>query len=429
MMKQLIRNLNGILSAQAVLAEIGEDGFLTVFQGVNAFPEEDVKETVCADEWQFCRSFAFGKCTKLVFNKDQAALHVLFDAEKREVRLLRDNESDFIPSYHKIETGDQPVRFWQFEVGHSLIDCGMCYIFLLSDGTFCLIDSAHHYSVHDDERIVDFLRRHTPAGSPIIVKGWIFTHGHDDHIAKFLDVARYHPEVKIQKIYENFIPEKMLPVDVFSTADRSFTASFRALIKEKAIPRYRPHALDMFYIGDLKITVLCNYEDLLPEVPKNYNDSSLTFLVQAGEDRVLFLGDAGHMESEVLKTRYGSDLKCDIVQQAHHGHFGVTPDLYKKANAAVALFPTTYIKFCEELHRYPANEESLRIAKHVFVASDGTVGFTFPLRKNKIIRYPDETFEDFQAVERLWDYTYSDAYKQELRQRFADRQEIQEVAW
>ena len=44
------------------------------------------------------------------------------------------------------------------------------------------------YSVNDDKRIIEFLKKQTGGRKPV-VSGWFFSHAHDDHICKLTDTV------------------------------------------------------------------------------------------------------------------------------------------------------------------------------------------------------------------------------------------------
>jgi hypothetical protein len=143
-------------------------------------------------------------------------------------------------------------------------------------------------------------------------------------------------------------------------------------------------------------------------------------MMTAENTRIIFPGDAGHEESFILEARYPKYLKSDIVQQAHHGHFGTTENFYRLVDASIALFPVTQIKFDEELHNYRANEVSIEIADAYYIASNGTVEIPLPYIKGNVKVYPDETFESFSGVYNLWSYEYSNEYKERLYNEYLE---------
>lgn len=336
---------------------------------------------------------------------------VTFDKIKGEIRRITDRYSAELNTEYK-KAGKCPVRLWQFEVDHTLIDCGMCYIIQCTDYSFVIIDSAHVYSLNDDIRLYEFLRSETPKDLPVVISGWYLSHGHADHICKCLDFILYNKDVEIKGLYYNFVPNDHFSSDKWLIADKKHTDLFNREIEKKTkILKYKLHSGQYFYIDCLRFDVLCNHEDVFPQSLEDYNDSSVMVMLTVNGDKVSFPGDASSKASIIAERRFPDFLKCDIVQVSHHGHFGTSVDFYKKSQAKVALFPVTQIKFDEEFPRIEANRVACKIAKHIYIASNGTVMFTFPLENSKILIYPDETNESFEGVYNLWNYEYSDEFK------------------
>lgn len=317
----------------------------------------------------------------------------------------------------------EKTTLWQFEVDHSLIDCGMCYIFRTVTGAFFIIDSAHTYSVNDCERIHKFLRERTPENEKIRIAGWFFSHGHEDHIAQFINYFNFFCEdTVIDNLYFNFISLDHRDGDEWMDSLRGYYKMFRnAIENHPEVNVIRLHTGQSFYVDNLKIDVLCSHEDVFPNDNSNYNDSSVVIMVTAENTKVLLPGDAGHEESYILEARYPKYLKSDIVQQAHHGHFGTTDNFYRLVDADVALFPVTQIKFDEELDHWSANRVSLEIADEYYIASNGTVEIDLSFKKGEIKVFPDETFESFKGVYDLWSYEYTKEYKEKLYKEYLSR--------
>lgn len=362
----------------------------------------------------------------LTFLCDSGVVYACYSENEKLLRVVCDPNVNIPSQTPQPIRGECPVRLWQFEVDHSLIDCGMCYIVQLSDYRFFVIDSAHVYSVNDDVRIYEFMRRRTPSDRPVRVAGWFFSHGHSDHVVKFLDILRFNKDIVIEGLYYNIAPTDHYSACTWDESEIHHAEEFLELTYGRAdIPVYTLHSGQRFFIGELEFCVLCTHEDVYPASLENYNDSSTVIMMYVGEDSVCFPGDAGGEESRILEKRFNAFLKCDIMQMAHHGHFGLSAEFYRRAAARVVLFPTTKIKYDEEFPRYDANRLAVAVAKHVFIASDGTVEFTFPLKGSTVRLYPDETFENFDGIRALWSYDYSDGFKRDLKRRFDERQSEQ----
>lgn len=343
---------------------------------------------------------------------------VTFDRAVNEIRRITDRYSARLNTEYK-RAGKCPVRLWQFEVDHTLIDCGMCYIIQCSDYSFVIIDSAHAYSLNDDVRLYELLRKETPSELPVIISGWYLSHGHADHICKCLDFILYNKKVEVKGLYYNFVPNDHSSSDNWLIADIKHTELFnREIEKRTDIPKYKLHAGQYFYIDCLRFDVLSNHEDVFPLSLEDYNDSSVMMMLTVDGNKVSFPGDASAKASIIAERRFPEFLRCDIVQVSHHGHRGTSVDFYNMSQAKVALFPVTQIKFDEEYPRIEANRVACRIAEHTFIASNGTVMFTFPLENSSILIYPDETNESFEGVFNLWAYDYTDEFKREHIERF-----------
>ena len=338
--------------------------------------------------------------------------------------VLEDNKN--LPEFKMREDIENKTKttLWQFEVDHSLIDCGMCYIIRACDGSFFIIDSAHTYSCRDDERIHQFLRERTPEGEKIRIAGWFFSHGHDDHIAQFTNFLKYcSNDVIIEGLYFNFPTFDHRDAHNWMGAGEGYINQFReAISKRPDIPVYTLHSGETFYIRNLKFQVLCSHEDVFPKSNENYNDSSVVLMMTAENTKVCFPGDAGHEESYILEERYKNGyLECEIMQSAHHAHFGTTPDFYRMTNSEVALVPSTQIMYDGDLPRYEATRVMTDIAKYLYIASNGTVEIDLPYKSGEIKVHPDETFENFQGINNLWNYEYTDERKAQLYKEYLAR--------
>lgn len=339
------------------------------------------------------------------------------------VRISLDGKTA-LPQYKKEEYADNgETTLWQFEVDHTLIDCGMCYILRDCEGSFFVIDSAHTYSIRDCDRIYDFLRERTPEGKKVHIKGWFLSHGHEDHIAQFMNYIRYYThDTVIERVYHNFVPNDHKDGTYWTPSNLNYvTAFYELMAKHPEIPVCRLHTGMYFYANNIRFDVLCSHEDVFPGDNENYNDSSVVIMAEAYGTKILFPGDAGHEESYILEDRYPEFLRSDIVQQAHHGHFGTTSKFYELVNAEIALFPVTQIKFDEELPHQEANRRSLEISKYYFIASNGTVEIPLPYKSGEFRLFHDETFESFSGVYNLWAYEYTKERKEQLYKEYLDR--------
>ena len=330
------------------------------------------------------------------------------------------NENKALPCFEKqsCDTKTETV-FYAFENDQALIDCGMCLLIQCPDYSFFVVDSGHYMQFNDNDRIYKFMRERTPEGQKVVVNGWLLSHAHSDHISKFMDFLRYNrSDVIIEGIYSNLIPDTNENSRFWSTEEVLLSRKLFKMLESTDIPTYKIHTGQRFYIRNLCFDVLGTHEDIYPQVMKDYNDSSCMVMLTAEDSRIFIPGDASNLASLELTKRYGKTLKCDVVQIAHHGHNGLYKEAYELLDADVAVFPITRIKFDEEYPRIEANRRAIELADRYYITSDGTVKIPLPYSPETIEKLPDETFEDFGKIERLWGYTYTDERKKELYDMF-----------
>ncbi len=391
--------------------DCGNNTELELYYNKTAEEYNELLSHIREDGYVTVQSTEIDAFLSVTLKKDKVQKTVTYDKNAREIRYITDCYSSVLNTEYR-KAGKCPVRMWQFEVDHTLIDCGMCYIFQCTDYSFIIIDSAHFYSLNDDERLYELLRKETPSDLPVVISGWYLSHGHADHICKCLDFLLNKKEVEVKGIYYNFVPDTHFFAQTWLIADRKHTELFnREVGKMTHIPKYKLHSGQYFYIDCIRFDVLCNHEDVFPQSLEDYNDSSLMSVITVDSDKISLPGDASSKASIIVERRYSDFLKCDIVQVSHHGHHGTSVDFYKKTQAEIALFPVTQIKFDEEYPRIEANRVACDIARRTYIASNGTVMFTFPLENSKILIYPDETNESFEGVFNLWNYDYTEEFK------------------
>jgi len=236
-----------------------------------------------------------------------------------------------------------------------LSDYGLSDVVRLSDGRLIIIDGANVYE-KDVDNLFARLKKDSPAEKPVIA-AWIFTHPHSDHYFCFFPfMEKYGDQVEIQKFFFNF-PEgddlehyPKLEKDGKSYAkwsgEEAITGGeilerFRKKVEKLGVPVYTPHTGQSYVIGDSRLQFYGTMDDTIHR-SQNINATSLMFTMELAGQRIFFGGD-GSFSDAALAERYGSELKCDILQVPHHG-FGCGTEAgqiagYRYIDPAVCLLP------------------------------------------------------------------------------------------
>lgn len=271
------------------------------------------------------------------------------------------------------------TRLYQLKLNQSIVNCGMSYVFKTENGEFFIIDGGY-FTPGEAQRLYSFLLDNA-TGKPII-RGWLFTHAHQDHIGCFIDfIEQYHDDVIIDTLYYNFQPTR----HAFALGSWRKKSNDLATIKHfyKVIKKYRGlyniHTLkanEQIRINELSLDVLYTADDLYPQ-KASFNDYSAVVRISVNGKRLLFLGDVQKQGSRILLNS-GVDLRADYVQVAHHGFNGATKELYKAISPRYALFSCPQNEFEKnknsDVNAYILND--LGIEKY-FVSGVGDVEFEF----------------------------------------------------
>ena len=126
------------------------------------------------------------------------------------------------------------------------------------------------------------------------------------------------------------------------TDTRTYDYVMQAMRYRNITPEH-PGIGDTFMLGDAKVTVLSpgdhDYGDEL-------NDYSFSVLVEHGNDRFIFTGDAEtEAESDIVDT--GIDIEADVYQAGHHGSRTSSSDKFLDA-----VNPSSVVISCGEDNKY-----------------------------------------------------------------------------
>lgn len=319
------------------------------------------------------------------YANDQYVVHAGYYAYEKAVRLTIEPRKALpaLPADNQYTASIQPsvaMLGLEFEGKQN----GLCLVFQLADGSYIIVDGGFNRT-RDAQSLYEYMYAHAPDPSNITIAGWFITHSHSDHHGAFLSFCQnYGAQVTVEYVIANFpSTEARLEGGVNDGAGGSTIVSTAE--KLRGTQFIKAHTGYIFHMRDAKIEILYTHESFAPRILSYYNTSSLIFTVDLAGQRFMVLGDASHDAGKIAQSMYGSYLKSDIIQTAHHGYTtgstvysGIT-GLYTKAAAPVVLWPLgdqTYPSMSSRA--FSRHLQELSTTKEIFVAGSRDIRLMLP---------------------------------------------------
>lgn len=120
-------------------------------------------------------------------------------------------------------------------------------------------------------------------------------------------------------------------VSNFEKDNKTYQKLIQAL-DNKNLAYTTPKVGSQYFLGTAKITILAPNEEY-----DNPNDSSIALMVQNGDNKFLFTGDASEeAENDILGN--GIDISADVYQAGHHGSkYSTSEEFFRKVSPAYAV--------------------------------------------------------------------------------------------
>ncbi|MBQ8342092.1 MAG: hypothetical protein IJY22_06955 [Clostridia bacterium] len=336
-----------------------------------------------------------GRCISSCFTTDTLVIHVLHVSGENILRAVVDLRSAAeLPPKEPFCDGTphcaEPAIMLFGDHMFEAVDCGMGYVFRLTDGTFLLIDGGCSRPATIADALYDRLVE-LAEGREIVIAAWIFTHYHGDHMDAYFQFSeKYGKRVTLKRVIHN-IQGEFVDTVVKGCGHSYFqkTERTREMYREP-VAFYRAYTGQKYEFPDLTVEMLFGPEDYeMPRYSYDVNGTSLAFRVTSMGQTYLFLGDATEMESDKIAYRYGALLKSDAVQVAHHGYPGGTRALYDLVAAPVFFWSCPYYdprEYIADRNRYNdpnwsplVREMAAKHAKVVYLLWEGTAILSMPI--------------------------------------------------
>ena len=347
----LPRQLPG-LSATALL-----DGAIIYTASGDLSRYTSLCEALTSDGYTKADEHGLGDCRFAAFTGEDITCSVLYSPKEELIRAVCEPCIN-LPTRPTVTKAVCPPLLIQLKLTYIRADCGMSYVFRLSDGRFVILDGGEN-EYEEAERLYDTLKRYRVNDGEPTVAAWLFSHPHGDHIGVFSDFVRHHADVAIEEIVYNF------DGDVICASMFAYPDFWETLRKLKNTRVHIARTGQVYTFGDAVFEVIGTGDDHCPSRLWTCNESSVVFRLTLAGHTVMLPGDAMHIAEGMLSKRYDpAYLNCEFLQVGHHG-FGSADQAF-----LAAVDPRAVLWSCPDFWYYNVSEWECNAAIRAYQYAD-----------------------------------------------------------
>ena len=221
-------------------------------------------------------------------------------------------------------------------------------IIRFADGSFMIYDGGNNNS-HQSKQIYDTLIKYAPDPKNVVVRAWVFSHFHGDHIGAFrnyVDRYKLNKIITIESFIFNFCDTKE-QTETISAGQMSAVESAIKTLDPK-IPVYKCLTGQIYRFPGMDMEILACMSDFIPlvigyeraDADKEKGDgnsmSTVVRLITPEGNTCMLTGDSTNIVLDDMVDRYGMDyLDSDIVTTPHHAH---NRESYRARNATIKFY-------------------------------------------------------------------------------------------
>ena len=329
---------------------LGGNSFMHIAENTTSEEYEAYIEELYLNGFIFYTENEIGNNKYATFLTEMQIVNLMYIAEYKEVRVMVDDRDEFdLPGLEIDNTYEDLTdpSLTVLGIGATGWPGGMGYVYKLADGTFFIIDGGINTpdastGITSAEWLYETLRELADDPDNIVISGWLLTHTHKDHLGAFIDMpknAEYLKHIKVEQVIYNQ-PTDQIMTDTGHPERIPWMPDALDLWKPDSVVKAHPG--QVFYYCDLTVTVLGTQELVLPQFTDSHNNHSVVTMVDYKDMRALYLGDAEGLMNKALEDIYYGELKCDILQLAHHGYNNTEAGpVYELADPTIVFWPVS----------------------------------------------------------------------------------------
>ncbi|MBQ7347052.1 MAG: hypothetical protein IJW55_03770 [Clostridia bacterium] len=294
------------------------------------------------------------------YQKDNQMVHTYYTDCEKEVRVIGAKDallpSTEAPTYTKVCDATYTTLAVMTAEGTVSGDA-LGGIVQLEDGSFIIYDGGNKNAASATQ-IYSQLVKKAPDKNNIVVRAWIFSHQHGDHVGAFNAYASSSyvnaSNIKIESFIYNFCDTEE-QIEFLPNARKEFDGVAASIKKfSYDIPVYKCLTGQVFYFPGMQMEILSCMSDFVPQVigyetkdvDKTNGDGNIMTVIHrmkfASGKTLMLTGDAVNILVDQMCDRFGADyLKSDVMTMPHHG---LTGDAYRRRNGTKYLYDSVQPK-------------------------------------------------------------------------------------
>ena len=318
------------------------------------------------------------------YTKDSTAVTAYFTPYSKSARIIAGPITD-IPSTVKDSSPETVTPSLTLISNGQNNEIGLGLIYLLPNGKFLIIDGGQVSA----SELYSLLQSLAPNKNNITITAWYISHAHIDHQNTIIDfLNKKYKNVTIESILYNY-PQINVYKEITAGPEGDSGAQFLInTVKNNTTSTtkiIKPHTGQIYSYGSSTVEILYTVEDRLPQALDYLNTSSLVLRIKVGNHSMMALTDTTHVSGEILRKMYGSYLKTEMVQIAHHGFYAGHASLYEAIKGKVLIWPSNSVGAKKQLNDSTV-KAALKYASDVYLANNAkhtTIKLPYTIKNNK----------------------------------------------
>ncbi len=348
-------NVSGTYSGSkdlSILPVVDGATFYATYQ-TNLFVDEIIVQDVTVEEYnayitklegegytKYTSNDMSGNLFTTLYNKDYT-LNVGFYKPYEECRIIMEPYGEeTLPvraednKYTAVTTSQVTMIGCEYKNADGYVGNGLSLLFRLADGRFVIVDGSFNRAENANvlANIITEQAKEYATGKDIKIAAWFISHSHGDHNGTLNGQNSIFKKFTVERVIANFMTDAERERSInssysgnWSSTEGSGDDGTRNAAAALGADFVVCHVGQQFHFADTVFEILYTVESYGPTVVNALNTSTIlvraiTTDAQGNSSTTMVMGDCTGPAMAICNKMYGTDMRSQIVQVAHHGY-------------------------------------------------------------------------------------------------------------